>query len=54
MHEVQLKRVLWRWVEMVEDGKWKVGADGVIGGMEKWKEADTEEHWRDYQLPMSW
>jgi len=54
MHNVQLKYVLWRWAEMVEEGKWEVDADGVIGGMEKWKEADTEEHWQDYQLPMSW
>jgi hypothetical protein len=53
-HDVQLKHVLWRWVEMVEDGKWEVDADGVVGGIEKWKEADTEEHWMDYQLPMSW
>jgi hypothetical protein len=53
-HDVQLKHVLWRWVEMIEDGKWEVDADGVVGGIEKWKEADTEEHWMDYQLPMSW
>jgi hypothetical protein len=53
-HDVQLKYVLWNWVGMVEDGKWDVDADGVVGGIEKWKEADTEEHWSDYQLPMRW
>jgi hypothetical protein len=53
-HDVQLKHVLSRWVEMIEDGKWEVDADGVVGGIEKWKEADTEEHWMDYQLPMGW
>jgi hypothetical protein len=53
-HDVQLKYVLWKWVEMVEEGKWEVDADGVVGGIEKWKEADTEEHWSDYQLPMTW
>jgi hypothetical protein len=53
-HDVQLKYVLWKWVEMVEEGKWEVDADGVVGGIEKWREADTEEHWSDYQLPMSW
>jgi hypothetical protein len=39
---------------MIEDGKWEVDADGVVGGIEKWEEADTEEHRTDYQLPMSW
>ncbi|KAF2627858.1 hypothetical protein BU25DRAFT_392248 [Macroventuria anomochaeta] len=53
-HDVQLKYVLWNWVAMVEEGKWEVDADGVVGGIEKWREADTEEHWSDYQLPMSW
>lgn len=53
-HDVQLKYVLGRWLEMVEEGKWEVGEHGVVGGVEKWKEADTEEHWAEYQLPMSW
>lgn len=53
-HDVQLKYVLWKWAEMVEEGKWEVDAEGVVGGVEKWKEADTQEHWSDYQLPMSW
>jgi hypothetical protein len=53
-HDVQLKHVLVRWAEMVEEGKWKVDAEGVVGGIEKWKEADTEEHWAEYQLPMWW
>jgi hypothetical protein len=34
-HDVQLKHVLWRWVEMIEDGKWEVDANGVVGGIEK-------------------
>jgi hypothetical protein len=53
-HDMQLKHVLWNWVAMVEEGKWEVDADGVVGGIEKWREADTEEHWSDYQLPMTW
>jgi hypothetical protein len=53
-HDVQLKYVLWKWLEMVEEGKWEVDEHGVLGGVEKWREADTEEHWADYQLPMSW
>ncbi|PTB72909.1 hypothetical protein M440DRAFT_1384314 [Trichoderma longibrachiatum ATCC 18648] len=53
-HHVQLKHVLERWAEMVEGGKWAVDGEGVAGGMDKWREADTEDGWRDYQLPMSW
>lgn len=39
---------------MVEEGKWKVDEYGAVGGIERWREADEEEHWSDYQLPMSW
>ncbi|QYS99747.1 hypothetical protein H0G86_006866 [Trichoderma simmonsii] len=53
-HDVQLKHVLRHWADMVEKGKWAVDVDGVGGGIEKWREADTEDHWQDYQLPMSW
>ena len=53
-HDVQLRYVLWKWLEMIEEGKWEVDEHGVVGGVEKWREADTEEHWSDYQLPMSW
>ncbi|CAN9081552.1 unnamed protein product [Alternaria sp. RS040] len=53
-HNVQLRYVLEKWVEMVEQGKWQVDQDGVVGSIEKWGEADTKENWSDYQLPMSW
>jgi hypothetical protein len=53
-HDVQLKHVLRRWTELVEADVWQVDGDGVTGGIEKWREADTEEHWEDYQLPMTW
>ena len=53
-HDVQLKYVLGRWQEMVEDGKWEIDEHGAVGGVERWREADTEEHWAEYQLPMSW
>lgn len=53
-HDVQFKYMLWKWLEMIEEGKWEVDEHGVVGGVEKWKEADTGEHWSDYQLPMSW
>jgi hypothetical protein len=53
-HDVQLKHILGRWVEMVEEGKWEVDDEGVVGGIDKWQEADTEQQWADYQLPMWW
>jgi hypothetical protein len=43
-HDIQLKYVLWKWLEMIEEGRWKVDGYGVVGGEEKWREADTEEH----------
>ncbi|KAF2008422.1 hypothetical protein BU24DRAFT_403009 [Aaosphaeria arxii CBS 175.79] len=53
-HDVQLRYVLCKWMEMIEEGKWEVDEHGVAGGIEKWSETDLEEHWSDYQLPMSW
>jgi hypothetical protein len=53
-HDVQLKHVLWQWNDLVEAGLWEVDDNGVIGGIEKWKEADTEERWGNYQMSMSW
>jgi hypothetical protein len=53
-HDVQLKHVPRRWAEMVEEGKWEVDAEGVVGGMDMWKEADTENARRIYQLPFRW
>jgi hypothetical protein len=53
-HDVQLRYVLQKWVEMVEEGNWQVDQDGVVGGMEKWGEADTEANWSNYQLLMRW
>lgn len=53
-HPVQLHKVLLNWAERVEAGDWEVNADGVAGGMRKFEEADTPEHWRKYQIPLSW
>jgi hypothetical protein len=53
-HDAQLRYVLERWAEMVEEGKWQIDQNGVVGSIEKWGEADTEANWSDYQLPMSW
>lgn len=54
MHNVQLRYVLMRWRNMVREGKWEVGEDGVKGGIEKWREADAKTTWADYVLPQTW
>lgn len=46
-----LHKVLESWAERVEMGDWEVDQDGVIGGIDKFREADTEEHWREYVIP---
>lgn len=53
-HDAQLFRLLENWKERVERGDWKVGAEGVEGGIEMFKDADTEEFWPLYQLPSPW
>jgi hypothetical protein len=54
-HRVQLVRVLESWVGMVRRGDWKVGKEGVEGGIEEWKRADESEEWGEkYVVPMSW
>ncbi|OGM49595.1 hypothetical protein ABOM_001633 [Aspergillus bombycis] len=51
---VQLDKVLLRWAQMVEDGEWEIGEDGVVDKIERFKDADTEMHWYKYCLPPSW
>ncbi|KAL4952023.1 hypothetical protein BDW69DRAFT_201026 [Aspergillus filifer] len=53
-HDVQIDKVLRIWAERVERGDWDVDGDGVAGGIEKFREADTEEHWEEYWIPPSW
>jgi hypothetical protein len=53
-HDVQLMHVLRLWTGLVERGVWEVDENGVKGGMEKWRDADTEEHWEDYVIFNSW
>lgn len=35
-------------------GDWKVGEEGVMGGIDEWKKADTEEEWNRYVIPVTW
>jgi hypothetical protein len=54
MHQVRLLKILESWKGMVERGDWKVGAEGVEGTIEAFKEADTEEGWRKFVIPIGW
>ncbi|KAK5677615.1 hypothetical protein LTS10_010189 [Elasticomyces elasticus] len=47
-HPLPLQAWLEKVYHLVEDGKWAVDAQGVAGGIEAWKQADTEEGWQDY------
>lgn len=53
-HEARLAQVLRAWTRLVEHGVWEVGPDGVLGGIDKWREADTAARWLDYVIPLSW
>jgi hypothetical protein len=54
LHEVRLFCVLENWLGMVQRGDWKVDANGVMGGIDEWKKADTEESWEKYVIPPTW
>ncbi|KAH8425436.1 uncharacterized protein LDX57_003189 [Aspergillus melleus] len=53
-HPVQIDKVLNNWADRVERGDWEVNGDGVAGGIDKFREADTEAHWQKYWIPPSW
>jgi hypothetical protein len=52
-HGTPLAAVLANWWELVENEVWHVDEDGVVGGADIWKEADTEENAEDYQTNWS-
>lgn len=53
-HGAQLYKVLLNWAERVEMGDWEVDENGVAGGIEKFRDADTPGNWEKYQIPLSW
>jgi hypothetical protein len=53
-HGPQLGDILVLWQSLVGMGEWEVGEEGVLGGIEKFKEADTDEHYHKYQLFVKW
>ncbi|EEA28855.1 hypothetical protein EYB25_000233 [Talaromyces marneffei] len=53
-HRAQrLERLLDRWRELVENGQWTVGREGVEGVIDTFKDADRGA-WRDYWIPPDW
>ncbi|ORY13821.1 hypothetical protein BCR34DRAFT_480356 [Clohesyomyces aquaticus] len=54
IHGVRLVNILKSWTQMVERGDWSVDQEGIVGGMEEWKKADTEEHWEKFLVPVGW
>ncbi len=53
-HDVRLILVLQRWIGMLMRENWKVDKNGVVGGVEMFKLADTEEHWGEFQVFTTW
>ncbi|KAL2034377.1 hypothetical protein D6D19_03943 [Aureobasidium pullulans] len=47
-HGPKLTAILENWLMNVKSGHWTVDEQGVSGGVEAWKQADTEEHWEKY------
>jgi hypothetical protein len=54
IHGVRLVKVLRSWKEMVERGDWRVDGEGIVGGMEQWRKADTEMDWAKFVIPVDW
>ncbi|KAJ0422934.1 hypothetical protein BJY00DRAFT_310536 [Aspergillus carlsbadensis] len=54
LHSVQLHKVLANWAERVESGNWEVTEDGVGGGLDRFRAADTEDGWGKYWIPLTW
>ena len=50
-HPVQLQGFLEIVVRNLQDGNWSVDEHGVAGGIDVWREADTEK-WQSYWLPL--
>jgi hypothetical protein len=49
----RFERLMDRWRELVESGVWKVGKNGVKGGIDKFEDADYDD-WRHYWIPPDW
>jgi hypothetical protein len=50
----RLELVFKSWKNMVEQGHWLVDENGIICGIDKFKEADTLDKWNLYMVQRSW
>ncbi|CAK3879677.1 Hypothetical predicted protein [Lecanosticta acicola] len=54
-HHIQLYLILESWAHMVEAGHWDVDEHGVVGGVEKFREADESAEMAErYSVPLHW
>jgi hypothetical protein len=51
---LRLELLFQNWKGMIESGHWTVDENGVSGGIDKFKEADTEEKCGLYYIPRTW
>ncbi|KAK5680363.1 hypothetical protein LTS10_007290 [Elasticomyces elasticus] len=51
-HPVQLLAFLERVYLNVHSGHWDVDENGIAGGIDAWKKADTEQGWPHYHVPV--
>ncbi|KAJ6004710.1 hypothetical protein N7540_013079 [Penicillium herquei] len=49
----RLEPLLGCWRKLVEEGVWSVGADGVEGTIDTFKDAESDR-WEDYYIPPTW
>lgn len=50
----RLEVIFNNWRGMIERGIWEIDVNGVSADISKFKEADTEETWKEYVLPPAW
>jgi hypothetical protein len=51
---LRLELLFKNWTSMVKSGHWDVDENGVAGGIEKFKEADTDAKWNLYWIKRTW
>lgn len=51
----RMERLFDRWTELIESSVWTVGEEGVEGGIETFRDADSGNGaWRNYWIPPDW
>ncbi|CAG8977601.1 hypothetical protein HYALB_00008378 [Hymenoscyphus albidus] len=53
-HGPKFGNLLERWAKLVALGHWEVDKEGVMGGLEKFKGADTEDFYNMHQILTNW